>query len=140
MTVTAAETVLHGGPAALLAASGSESLRAGGALSLLETSASQGWRLAVEIERRLAERTVVAGVSLALNAPRVAGPFAGYPYDEQAVERLLDSRVRHLFQLAPAARSAADARTTATRADRCGRLRGDALGRARRGAACRERC
>jgi hypothetical protein len=101
ITVTAAETVLHGGPGALLAASGRESRGAGGALSLLETSASQGWRLAVEIERRLAERTVVAGVSLALNAPRVAGPFAGYPYDEQAVERLLDSRVRHLFQLAP---------------------------------------
>ena len=56
VTVTAAETVLHGGPAALLAASGRESLRAAGALSLLETSASQGWRLAVEIERRLAER------------------------------------------------------------------------------------
>ncbi len=101
VTVTAAETVLHGGPAALLAASGRESLRAGGALSLLETSASQGWRLAVEIERRLAERTAVAGVSLALNAPRVAGPFTGYPHDEGAVERLLDSRVRHVFQIAP---------------------------------------
>ncbi len=56
ITVTAAETVLHGGPGALLAASGRESLRAAGALSLLETSASQGWRLAIEIERRLAER------------------------------------------------------------------------------------
>ena len=31
------------------------------------------------------------------------GPFAGYRRDEQAVERLLDSRVRHLFQLAPSA-------------------------------------
>ena len=56
VTATAAETVLHGGPAALLSASGRDSLRAAGALSLLETSASQGWRLAVEIERRLAER------------------------------------------------------------------------------------
>jgi len=52
VTVTAAETVLHGGPAALLAGSGRESLRAGGALSLLEPSVSQGWRLAVEIEHR----------------------------------------------------------------------------------------
>jgi Lactate racemase N-terminal domain len=101
VTVTAAETVLHGGPAALLSASGRESLRAGGALSLLETSASQGWRLAVEIERRLAERTAVAGVSLALNPPRIAGLFTGYPHDEQAVERMLKSRVRHAFQLAP---------------------------------------
>ncbi len=101
VTVTAAETVLHGGPAALLAASGRDSLRAGGAFSLLETSASQGWRLAVEIERRLAERTAVLGVSLALNPPRVAGPFTGYPHDEQAVERLLNSRVRRIYQVAP---------------------------------------
>jgi hypothetical protein len=101
ITVTAAETVLHGGPAALLSASGRESLRAAGALSLLETSASQGWRLAVEIERRLAERVAVTGVSLGLNAPRIAGPFAGYPHDEEAVERMLRSRVRRLFQLAP---------------------------------------
>jgi hypothetical protein len=102
VTVTAAETVLHGGPAALLAASGRESLRAGGALSLLETSASQGWKLAMEIEHRLAERTAVFGVSLALNPPRVAGPFTGYPHDNDAVERMVDSRFRHAFQLAPA--------------------------------------
>ena len=61
MTVTAAETVLHGGPAALLAACGRESLRAAGALSLLETSASQGWRLAVELERLPRERPPCAG-------------------------------------------------------------------------------
>jgi Lactate racemase N-terminal domain len=102
LTVTAAETVLHGGPAALLAASGRQSLRAAGALSLLETSASQGWRLAVEIERRLAERVRLIGVSLALNAPRVGGPISGYPHDEAAVDRLLGSHIRHLFQVAPA--------------------------------------
>ena len=102
VTVTAAETVLHGGPAALLQASGRESLRAAGALSLLETSASLGWRLAVELERRLAERVAVTGVSLTLNLPRVSGPFAGYPYDEAAIDRILRSRARLLFQLAPA--------------------------------------
>jgi hypothetical protein len=101
VTVTAAETVLHGGPAALLAASGRESLRAAGALSLLETNASQGWRLAIEIERRLAAKVPVTGVSLALNAPRLAGPFAGFPHDQEAIDRMLGSRVRHLFQLAP---------------------------------------
>ena len=102
VTVTAAESVLHGGPAALLAASGREQLRAAGALSLLETSASQGWRLAVAIERLLSERVAVTGASLVLNAPRVAGPFAGYPYDQESIERMLRSRVRRLFQLAPA--------------------------------------
>jgi hypothetical protein len=101
VTVTAAETVLHGGPAALLAASGRESLRAAGALSLLETNASQGWRLAVEIERRLEERVPVLGVSLTLNAPKVAGPLVGYPFDDAAMDRMLRSRVRPIFQLAP---------------------------------------
>jgi hypothetical protein len=101
VTVTAAETVLHGGPAALLNASGRDSLRAAGALSLLETSASQGWRLAVELERLLAQRVPVIGVSLALNLPQVEGIFAGYPHNDDAMERLVRSRVRRLFQVAP---------------------------------------
>lgn len=102
ITVTSAETVLQGGPAALLAATGHESLRAAGALSLLETNASQGWRLAVAIERLLVQRVPVTGVSLVLNTPRIAGPFAGYPHDQEAIDRLLGSRVRRVFQLAPA--------------------------------------
>jgi hypothetical protein len=101
VTVTAAETVVHGGPGALLAASGREPLRAAGGQSLLETSGSRGWSLAVELERRLQQRVPVAGVSLALDLPRVAGPFAGYPHDEEAVERLARSRVRRLFGVAP---------------------------------------
>jgi hypothetical protein len=101
VTVTAAETVLHGGPAALLAATGRESLRAAGGLSLLETSGSQGWRLALELERLLQQRVPVTGVSVALNAPRMAGPFTGYPHDEAAIDRLTRSRARWLFQLAP---------------------------------------
>lgn len=101
VTVTAAETVLHGGPGALLQASGRESLRAAGALSLLETSSSQGWSLAIGLERMLERRVPVLGVSLALNVPRVAGPFAGYPYDDEAMARMLRSRVRRLFQVAP---------------------------------------
>jgi Lactate racemase N-terminal domain len=101
VTVTAAETVLHGGPAALLAATGRDSLRAAGALSLLETSASQGWRLAVATERLLAQRVAVTGVSLVLNVPRIAGPFAGYPHDQEAIDRILHSRLRRVFQIAP---------------------------------------
>ena len=89
VTVTAAETVVHGGPASLLAATGRESLRAAGALSLLETSGSQGWRLAVELERMLAGHVPVTGVSLVLNLPR------------EASGRLVDSRLRRLFHLAP---------------------------------------
>jgi len=101
VTVTGAETVLHGGPAALLAATGPESLRAAGAQSLLETSGSQGWRLALELERLLLERVPVTGVSVVLNTPRVAGVFAGYPHDPQATERLAQSKSRRFVQLAP---------------------------------------
>ena len=101
LTVSAAETVLHGGPAVLLAATGREALRAAGALSLLETSGSQGWRLAVELERRLLERVAVTGVSLTLNVPRFSGPFSGYPHDDKSFDEIARSRVRRLFQLAP---------------------------------------
>jgi hypothetical protein len=101
LAVSAAETVLHGGPAVLLAAAGREALRAAGALSLLETSGSQGWRLAVELERRLLERVAVTAVSLTLNVPRFAGPFSGYPHDDEAFDEIARSRVRRVFQLAP---------------------------------------
>jgi hypothetical protein len=102
VTVTAAETVVHGGPAALVAAANREPLRAAGAQSLLETSGSQGWSLAVELERRLQQHVPVIGVSLALNLPRLSGPFAGYPHDAEAVDRVARSRARRLYSLAPA--------------------------------------
>ena len=47
VVVTAAETVVHGGPSALVAAAAPDLVRAAGAWSLLETAASQGWQLAV---------------------------------------------------------------------------------------------
>jgi lactate racemase len=101
VVVTAAETVLHGGPAALLGAAGREALRAAGAYSLLETSASQGWQLAVQIERALSARAPVIGTSLALNHPRLTGAVRGYPYDENALERIAASRLRRPFGLLP---------------------------------------
>jgi lactate racemase len=101
VTVTAAETVLHGGPAALLGAATGDALRAATALSLLEPSSSPGWRLAVELERILATRVPVLGVSIALNLPRIAGVLAGYPQDQEAIERMLRSRARRALQLAP---------------------------------------
>ena len=76
IVVSAAESVLHGGPAALLAASGADALRAGGAYSLLETTASQGWHLALALERALARQVPLLGVSLVLNHPETTGPVA----------------------------------------------------------------
>jgi hypothetical protein len=98
VTVTAAETVLNGGPAALLKACGPQALRAAGAVSLLEAAASQGWELALEVERRLAARVALTGVSLAFNLPRVLG---GYPYAQEVFERVAASRLRFGLALVP---------------------------------------
>jgi Lactate racemase N-terminal domain len=103
VAVSAAETVLHGGPAALLAASGPEPLRAAQADSLLEPSASAGWDLAIRLERALAQRVPLIGVSLALDHPRLGGSLQGYPYEAQALERVAGSPLRNLFALMPAA-------------------------------------
>src|SRR5207244_552787 len=103
LVVSAAETVLHGGPAALVGASGREVLRAAGAYSLLETSGSQGWRLGLEIERALVRRVPVIGASLVLNHPRLSGTLSGYPYDEQALDRVVRSPFRHVFRMLPGA-------------------------------------
>ncbi len=101
VVVTAAESVLHGGPAALVGAAGPESLRAAGAYSLLETSGSHGWRLGLELERALVRRVPVIGVSLVLNHPRLGGTLGGYPYEAEALDRVVRSPFRHVFGLLP---------------------------------------
>jgi hypothetical protein len=101
IVVSAAESVLHGGPAALLAASGADALRAAGAYSLLETTASQGWHLAVSLERALARHVPLLGVSLVLNHPETSGALRGYPYDPAALERIAGSPLRHLYGALP---------------------------------------
>ena len=101
VVVGAAETILHGGPAALLGAAGADAIRAAGAYSLLETAASLGWRLAAELERALLTRVPAIAASLTLNAPAVTGAFHGYPHDARAVERAARSPVRFLLGLAP---------------------------------------
>ena len=101
VTLSAAETVLHGGPATLLGAANAEPLRAAGAHSLLETGASQGWRIALELERLLLRRVPVLGASLVLNQPRLTGAARGYPYDQEALERIAGSPFRHGLRLLP---------------------------------------
>jgi hypothetical protein len=101
VVVTAAESVLHGGPAALLASAGSAALRAAGAYSLLETTASQGWHLALTLERRLSTSVPLFGVSLVLNHPLISGALRGYPYDEDALESIASSPFRYAFAALP---------------------------------------
>ena len=102
VTVTAAETALHGGPAALLAASGTESLRAATAASLVEPGGARGWDLALELERALQSRLPLIGVSLTLDHPRISGALRGYPYEREAIERVTRSPFARLFGLLPA--------------------------------------
>jgi hypothetical protein len=119
VVVSAAETVLHGGPATLLAAADAETQRRATAESLLETGGSEGWRLATLVERTLADRVPLFGVSLVLNHPQFAGLLRGYPYEPEAAERIARSPLRHAFRVAPEAvrrqvlRSLRGTRTTA---------------------------
>jgi hypothetical protein len=101
VAVTAAETVIHGGAGALLAASDGQSLRAANAYSLLETSASGGWKRALELERALARRVPLIGVSLTLNTPALGGVLHGYPHDRETVDRIAGFPLRGLFGLLP---------------------------------------
>src|SRR5918994_208671 len=99
--ISAAETVLHGGPGALLGACGPEALRAATAYSLLETTAARGWQLGLALESAPAPRLPVIGASLVLNPPRLLGRFRGYPYEEDSLEQLATSPLRR-FSLLPA--------------------------------------
>jgi hypothetical protein len=99
--VSAAETVLNGGPATLLAATSPDILRAADAYSLLETSASGGWKLAVELEQALGTRVPLLGVSLTLNTPALGGVLHGYAHDPEAVDRIANFPLRGLFGLLP---------------------------------------
>ena len=103
VVVTAAESVLHGGPAALMGASSREALRSAGAWSLLETTASQGWRTALALERAIVGRVPLIGASLVLNHPRAGGAARGYPYELDALERIARSPLRHVFGVLPGA-------------------------------------
>jgi hypothetical protein len=101
VVVSAAESVLHGGPAVLLGASSPDALVGSEAESLLETSGSPAWRRALELERALQARVPVIGVSLALNHPLPGGTLRGFPYDEAAIDRIAASPVRKAFHLVP---------------------------------------
>jgi len=102
VVVSAAETIVNGGPGAILAAGGAGALRAAaGSTSLLETGGSAGWRLALAAERALAARVPLIGASLTLDHPRLLGAFRGYAWDERAVERIASSHLPRLFGLAP---------------------------------------
>jgi lactate racemase-like protein len=101
VVVTAAETVVHGGPAALVAAGGPEALRAARTTSLVESAGSAAWNLNVAFERLLGGRVPLIGVSLALNLPALSGTLRGYPYAPDAVDRIARSPLMRAFGSLP---------------------------------------
>ena len=104
LVVSAAETVLHGGPGALLAASDADTQRRlAGADSLLEAAGTPEWELLLSVESALAQKAPLLGVSLVLDLPRLAGRYRGYPEDEAGTERVARSPLRALASMLPGA-------------------------------------
>jgi len=102
VVVTAAESVVDGGAAALLAAGGAHALRVANAWSLLQPAASFGWRLALELERAVAARAAVFGVSVVLNHPRLlATTLRDFPFEQDAVDAVVRSPLRRAVSLLP---------------------------------------
>jgi hypothetical protein len=103
VVVSSAETVLHGGPAALVAACDAETiLRSTAADSLLQASGSRAWQLALGVERALAARVPLLGVSLVLDHARLVGRFRDYPHDPRSFDHVARSPLRRLYSMLPA--------------------------------------
>jgi len=103
LVVSAAETVLHGGPGAFVAACDAATVRSATAAdSLLEAAGARGWGLAVRLERAIGGRAALVGVSLVLDLPRLTGRFRGYPHDVEAIGYVVRSPSRMAFSRLPA--------------------------------------
>ena len=102
VSVSAAETILHGGPATLLGASDAPTIRrSAGADSLLRPAGAAEWARAVSIESATAARVPLLGISLVLDHPRISGRFRSYPHDERSFEHVLHSPLRRLYSALP---------------------------------------
>jgi Lactate racemase N-terminal domain len=104
VVVSSAETVVHGGPGALLAVCDAATVRrAARVRSLVQASGEPVWELALAIETAVASRVGLLGVSLVLDHPRLTGRFRDYPHDAASLEHVARSPFRRLYSLLPAA-------------------------------------
>ena len=104
VVVSSAETVVHGGPGALLAACDAATIRrAAAARSLVQASGEPAWRLALAVETAVATRVALIGVSLVLDHPRLAGRSAATRTSRVALEHVASSPFRRLYSLLPGA-------------------------------------
>jgi hypothetical protein len=127
VVVSAAETILHGGPGSLLAACDASTVRrAAKARTLLQASGAPEWNTALAVESALASKVPVTSVSLVLDHPRLTGTFRDYPHEESSLEHVRRSPFRRAFSLLPSgprrAILGAQGRRIATSAVYAGRL------------------
>jgi hypothetical protein len=101
VVVTSAETVSDGGPAALVAAASAETIRAVAATPSLLELGGVAWQRGLALERALAQRVPVIGVSLALAHPRWVGLLRGFPYRRGRVARVARNPLIPAFNLLP---------------------------------------
>jgi hypothetical protein len=103
VVVSSAETVLHGGPATLVSACDAATIRRTAAAdSLLQAAGSRTWQLALAVERAVAARVPLVGVSLVLDHPRLVGRFRDYPHDPRSYDHVARSPIRRLYSALPA--------------------------------------
>jgi Lactate racemase N-terminal domain len=103
VVVSSAETVLHGGPGALLAACDAATVRRTAAAdSLVQAAGEPAWELALAVERAIAVRVPLLGVGLVLDHPRLTGRFRDYPHEPASLAHVSSSPFRRLYSLLPA--------------------------------------
>jgi hypothetical protein len=104
VVVSSAETVVHGGPGALLAACDAATIRrAAAARSLVQASGETAWQLALAVEEALTMHVELVGVSLVLDHPRLSGRFRGYPHEPASLDHVARSPFRRLYSVLPSA-------------------------------------
>jgi hypothetical protein len=103
VVVSSAETVLHGGAAALLAACDASTVRRSApAESLVQAAGEPAWGLVLAVERALAADVPLTGVSLVLDHPRLTGRFRDYPHEPGSLGHVSRSPLRRLYSRLPA--------------------------------------
>jgi hypothetical protein len=102
VVVSAAETIVHGGPAALVAACDASTVRSvSDARSLLQASGAAEWQIALAVESALSRSAPLTSASLVLDHPRLGGTFHGYPHTEASLEHVRRSPFRRIFSILP---------------------------------------
>jgi Lactate racemase N-terminal domain len=103
VVVSAAETVLHGGPGALLSATDAATVRrTASTSSLLQAAGEPAWELALAVENAVSTHVALTSVSLVLDHPRLTGRFRDYPHEPASLQHVSSSPFRRLYSLLPA--------------------------------------